>query len=378
MSVNKYKTKSGKTKWYASFRYVDWTGHSKQKKKEGFNRKNDAQQYERDFLMKNNRSCEMHFRDLIDLYREDMLNRTRFTSQETRDSIINKFILPYFGDLRVNQIDNTIVRTWQNEIMAMINSKNGRPYAKSYLRSINSKLSAIFNFAVRYYNLPKNPCHLVAPMGKKRTEEMKFWTVTEFSQAMACEEKWRFRVAFEILYWSGIREGELLALTLKDIIDSPMAIHIDKNYHRWRGQDIIGPPKTDNSYRDVTIPEFLYKETHKYIDALYEIAPDDRLFELTKSGLTNELHRCAKQAGVKEIRVHDLRHSHAALMVELGYSMNAIAARLGDTLETVEKYYAHLYPGVLDRLVEDLEQRALKDNINELPDALQLLDQKAG
>lgn len=83
------------------------------------------------------------------------------------------------------------------------------------------------------------------------------------------------------------------------------------------------------------MPQFLNFYIRKFTsiwDALYEIAPDDRLFELTKSGLNNELHRCAQKAGVKEIRVHDLRHSHAALMVELGYSMTAIAARLGDTL----------------------------------------------
>lgn len=378
MAVNKYQTKNGKTKWYVSFRYTDWKGHSKQKKKEGFDRKSDAQQYERDFLLKNNRCCDMLFRDLVDLYREDMANRTRVTTQETRDNIVNKFILPYFGDLHVNRIDNSIIRQWQNEIIACKNPKNNKPYSKSYLRTINSKLNAIFNFAVKYFNLPQNPCQLVSPMGKKKTDEMKFWTVQEFSQAMACEDKWRFRVAFDILFWSGIREGELLALNSKDILDSPMAIHIDKNYYRWKGEDKIGLPKTDNSYRNASIPEFLYQEIHKYMDALYGITPDDRLFELTKSGLNNELHRCAQKAGVKEIRVHDLRHSHAALMVELGYSMTAIAARLGDTIETVEKYYAHLYPGVLDRLVEDLEQKAIKNNINELPDTLEQIEEKAG
>lgn len=378
MSVGKYNTKSGKAKWYASIRYVDWTGKTKQKKKEGFDRKSDAQKYEREFQLKNNRSCDMLFRDLVELYREDLKNRTRATTQRTRDNITNTHILPYYGDMIVNKIDVRTIRMWQNEMMAQVNPKNGKPYSQTYLRTINSRLSAIFNFAVNYCGLQKNPCHLIKPMGKKRDREMLFWTLDEFNQAIVCVDKWRFRIAFQILFWSGIREGELLALNVGDIGDgAPAAIHIDKTYDRYEGKDNIGPPKTDNSYRDVTIPSFLFQEIKKYIDALYGIELDDRLFDLTKSGLVKELHQCAKKAGVKEIRVHDLRHSHAAMMVELGYSLNALAERLGDTLDIVEKHYAHLYPGTLDRLAGDLEHHALKNNAAELPDLLQALEEKA-
>jgi len=361
LPVYKYKTKSGAIKWLAAFWYTDWTGKRRKKKKEGFDKRSDALAFEREFLLKNSRDCEMSFASLVELYRADAEHRVREGTQETQDSIIDKWLLPYFGELPVNEIDAVTIRNWQNTVMSAINPRTGKKYSETYIRSINSRLSAIFNYAVKFYNLKSNPCHPAGFMGKKKAGKMKFWTLDEFNQAMVHVTNWSFRVAFMLMYWLGLREGECLALQPADILSTKVA-RIEKTHHRRKGEDKNGPPKTDNSYRDVSMPDFLYDEVLRYIDALYDIDKHDRIFYFQKGTLGRTLNEAANAAGVKRIRVHDLRHSHAALLVELGYSIVAVAERLGDTVEVAMSTYAHLYPNKMEQVAADLNKQATVKN----------------
>jgi len=361
LPVYKYETKTGAKKWYAAFWYTDWTGKRRKKKKEGFDKRSDALAFEREFLLKNSRDCEMSFASLVELYRADAEHRVREGTQETQDSIIDKWLLPYFGELPVNEIDAVTIRNWQNTVMSAINPRTGKKYSETYIRSINSRLSAIFNYAVKFYNLKSNPCHPAGFVGKKKAGKMKFWTLSEFNQAMAHVTNWSFRVAFMLMYWLGLREGECLALQPADILPTKVA-RIEKTHHRRKGEDKNGPPKTDNSYRDVSMPDFLYDEVMRYINALYDIDEHDRIFYFQKGTLGRALNEAAKAAGVKRIRVHDLRHSHAALLVELGYSIVAVAERLGDTVEVAMSTYAHLYPNKMEQVAADLNRHATIKN----------------
>lgn len=361
LPVYKYKTKSGAIKWLAAFWYTDWTGKRRKKKKEGFDKRSDALAFEREFLLKNSRDCEMSFASLVELYRADAEHRVREGTQGTQDSIIDKWLLPYFGELPVNEIDAVTIRNWQNTVMSAINPRTGKKYSETYIRSINSRLSAIFNYAVKFYNLQSNPCHPAGFMGKKKAGKMKFWTLDEFNQAMVHVTNWSFRVAFMLMYWLGLREGECLALQPADILSTKVA-RIEKTHHRRKGEDKNGPPKTDNSYRDVSMPDFLYDEVLRYIDALYDIDKHDRIFYFQKGTLGRTLNEAANAAGVKRIRVHDLRHSHAALLVELGYSIVAVAERLGDTVEVAMSTYAHLYPNKMEQVAADLNKQATVKN----------------
>ncbi len=361
MPVYRYETKSGVKKWYAAFWYTDWTGNKRKKKKEGFDKKSDAQAYEREFLLKNNRSCEMSFASLVELYQNDAEHRVREGTRGTQDSIIKKWLLPFFGELQVNEIDAVTIRTWQNKVMSAINPRTGEKYADTYIRSINSRLSAIFNYAVMFYGLKSNPCIPAGFMGKKKAGKMKFWTLDEFNLAMAHVSNWGFRIAFMIMYWLGFREGECLALQPADILPSKVA-RVEKTHHRRKGEDTNGPPKTENSYRDTSMPDFLYDEVLRYIDALYDIGDHDRIFYFQKGTLGRALTEAANAAGVKRIRVHDLRHSHAALLVELGYSIVAVAERLGDTVDVAMSTYAHLYPDKMEQVAADLNRQASLEN----------------
>lgn len=219
-------------------------------------------------------------------------------------------------------------------------------YSPTYLKTINNQLSAIFNYAVRYYDLKSNPCAKAGSMGKSKAEEMDFWTGEEFRKFIDSVMNKRLSyMAFMTLYWTGMRLGELLALNPKDVDLEKRTITITKSYQRLCKKDVITPPKTPKSKRVITIPEFLAADIRDYIDSLYELQENDRLFPITKYYLEHEMQRGIKESGVKRIRVHDLRHSHASMLIELGFSPLEIANRLGyEKVETTLNTYAHLYP----------------------------------
>ncbi len=163
------------------------------------------------------------------------------------------------------------------------------------------------------------------------------------------------------LYWTGVREGELLALSPKKVLHDSASLNIFETYKREDGEDIFDDPKTENSVRIVSMPDFLYDELNGYLDAIYDPDPGDRIFYFTKSALNTELDRIAAKAGIERIRVHDLRHSHVSLLIELGYRTHAIAKRIGDTPEEVDRTYAHLYPNKSQDIAIELSRH--KDGI---------------
>ena len=245
----------------------------------------------------------------------------------------------------LNEIKATDVRRWQNSLTSYRDEK-GEPYSPTYLKVINNQLVAIFNYAVKYYGLKENPCHKAGGMGKKRADEMLFWTKDEFSTFIeAVMDKPASYAIFMTLYYTGMREGELLALTSADIDFEKSTVTINKSYQRIGGKDIVSTPKTPKSNRVITIPRGLKDCLKDYIEQCYGLKPDDRLFPYTKSYLTHEMERGCKLSGVKKIRIHDIRHSHASLLVEMGFSPLLIAERLGhERVQTTMETYSHLYP----------------------------------
>lgn len=347
--------------WYAMFYYVDWTGVRHKKKKRGFKTMREAKEFEREFLMQGTSNPHMTFASLLELYYADMETRLRHGTVQMKKNIINLHIAPYFNNREIADITNTDIRYWQNEMLKKVKNKTETPYSQTYLRSINSQLTAIFNYAVQYQNLPINPCQRVKSIGKKQAGKMQFWTLDEFNQAMQYETRPIYHLAFMILFWCGLREGECLALTPKKILHDIKSLDIYETYHRINGEDVFGPPKTDNSIRKTSMPQFVYDELTTYIESVYGLEENDRIFYFSRTALNKELDYIAKVAGVKRIRVHDLRHSHVSLLVELGYRTHTIADRIGDTPEVVDRTYAHLYPNKSESIARELDRH--KDGI---------------
>ena len=182
-------------------------------------------------------------------------------------------------------------------------------------------------------------------MGMEEKKEMLFWTkdeYTKFSEAMM--DKPISYYAFEMLYWCGIREGELLALTPADFNFDRGTVSISKSYQRINKQDVITTPKTPKSIRVIQMPKFLCEEMQDYFKMFYRLDSDSRIFPISKNYLHREMHRGSKATGVKRIRIHDLRHSHVSLLIDMGFTALAIADRVGHESIDITFRYAHLFP----------------------------------
>ncbi|MDF9825475.1 integrase [Breznakia sp. PF5-3] len=338
-----YKDKSKGT-WYASFYFKNWKGENEKKLKRGFQTKKAAKEWEQSFKAQKTLDFDMKFEDFIEIYKNDMKQRVKLSTWMTKEQIINKKVIPYFKNKKMNLIKTSDIIAWQNEMIGF-KQKNGMPYSKCYLKTLHNQLSAIFNHAVRFYDLKQNPAKKAGNMGKNSRREMNVWSKDEYSRfSDSMMDKEISYHAFQMLYWCGIRLGEMLALTGQDFDFNKNTVSINKTYQRIGGVDYITSPKTEKSNRVVQMPSFLAEEMKDYIDKIYHLKKDQRVFHVSKSYIEREMRRGIKEQKLHYIRVHDLRHSHVSLLIEMGFSAVAIADRVGHESIEITYQYAHLFP----------------------------------
>ncbi|WP_346684426.1 site-specific integrase [Megamonas hypermegale] len=336
--------------WFTTFYYTDWTGTRKKKKKEGFTTKREAQAFEREFLERMAGSCDMSFASLVSIYLNDCKTKLKTSTYSTKNFTINKFIISYFKDISINKITPAHIRQWQLEII------NTNLYSNQYLRYINTQLSCIFNYAIRYYNLSKNPVQQCEAMGSKKSKEIEFWTLDEFKKFISSVDDEQVYTIFSILFWTGIRRGELLALRPCDFDFDNNLLSIRRNLVYVDGQAYISSPKTEKSNRVINMPKFLMGIVKNHIEKNM-ILKNELLFEVNPFYLKRKMKKYANKSNVKLIRIHDLRHSHASFLIEQGFSPLMIAERLGhEDIQTTLKTYSHLYPNKQNELAEKIDE----------------------
>ena len=305
--------------------------------------------------MQKQADVNMTFESFAQLYEKDMKPKLKLNTWLTKESIIQKKILPYFGKRKLSEITAKDVMDWQNVIRGLTDAK-GKPYSPTYLKTVHNQLSALFNHAVRYYGLQVNPAAKAGNMGVEERREMLFWTKEEYLKfADAMMDKPLSYYAFEMLYWCGIREGELLALTPTDFDFEAGTVSISKSYQRLKGKDVITTPKTKKSNRVIKMPKFLCGEMEDYLKMFYSTGANERIFPVSKHYLHHEMDRGAKAAGVKRIRIHDLRHSHISLLIDMGFTALAIADRVGHESIDITYRYAHLFPTRQTEMADKLD-----------------------
>lgn len=338
--------KNAKTgKWEVRTYYKDQNGVRKQKTKRGFAKKKEAEAWEREFKICDARKMNMKFADFVGIYLAETSSRLRESTLDTKRNLIETKLLPYFGGKNMDEISRADVLRWQNE-MRVATGKNGKPFSPGYLRAMHNQLSTILNHAVNVYGLKSNAARKPGNICKEQKREMLFWTPEEFSKFIKEEREKRDAYhAFEILFWTGIRVGELLALTSEDFEFQGKTLRINKSLQRRKGRDVVTPPKTEKSNRTVLLPDFLSLEMQEYLGSL-EICGDTRVFGFSANFLRREMKKGAARAGVKRIRIHDLRHSHVSLLIAIGYSALEIAERVGHEAIDITYRYAHLFPTI--------------------------------
>lgn len=343
-----YKDKNTNT-WYCKFYYTNWLGEKKQKLKRGFDRKKDAQDWERNFLDQFATNPDITFQALYEKYKRFKENRIKATTFENQCAAIDLHILPHFKDRIISDITPADIIEWQNSILE-------KDFAASYSRQLNAYLRAIFKYAVDYLGLSRNP--VKSTICKPERSKIDLWTPEEYKTfSDGIKSNIELYTAFEILYYTGMRKGELLALTLQDVDFDQKTITINKTLVYVGGSYQTQTPKTKRSNRVIDVPEFLLDEIRDYISHLYKLDPEQRLFMRHLSWLGCAINRNCGKLGLKVIRVHDLRHSHASVLINLGANPLMIADRLGhENVQMTLNTYSHLFESHQKEIIEKLEK----------------------
>ena len=344
-----YKEKDTK-KWTAQWFETNAKGEKKKRRKRGFDTKREALEFERQKKLSSVRSMDMKLSDFMEVYFEDKQNELKERTMKNKKYMMQQHIVPYFGDQMMSEISAGQIIQWQNEMQS-------KGFSDAYLRMIQNQLTSLFTHASRIYDLQINPCKKVKRMGSDDNRSLDFWTTEEYQRFIqTIEPEDKYYIIFEILFWTGCRIGELLALTKGDIDFERNRISITKTYYRTGRKDMITEPKTKQSVRMIEIPEFLKQEIKNFVDHQYGLPDDERLFPIVQEAVQHKMKRHMETAGVKKIRVHDLRHSHVAYLIHKGIEPLLIKERVGHkdiriTLNT----YGHLYPNQQRKVADMLD-----------------------
>ena len=336
--MSAYKDTERRT-WYYQFRYTDYQGRTHRTTKRGFRTKKEAVKYEQDFRARAGKSNRMTMGALCDAYLEDKRINAKASTYIAVRKIIENHIRPTFADRIITEISKADIRDWKNELM-QAETPHGKKYASSTLHTITAQLSTLFNYAIKYYDLAANPLRAVGTIGK-RTPRKNFWTVQQFRQFIAAIDDYPLiKLAFNILFYSGMRAGELIALSAADFDFAAGTINISKTASRET--NAITSPKTPYSVRVISMPPALMAEVQNYIKHLLE--PPERVFNMTWQKLTWNMNKYAEKAGLEPIHVHYLRHSHASYLIHHGVPITTISRRLGHANANITlSVYAHMY-----------------------------------
>lgn len=295
----------------------------------------------------------MTFAEVCGEYLEYRARKDKPGTIVNRDSILSSRVLPFFGDMYIQDIDETDVEEWHDSFR---DEYNIFVFEDTYLHSLHSRLSAVFNYAVKRKYIPVNPAkHL--RFGEKNAPERPVWDVKEYKAfRKTIEDNPMAYYAFETLYNTAIRRGELLALTVEDIDTKTRTIKITKSLSRIRGEDVIRPPKTKNSVREIKISETLLEELIEHIKTLPDNSPTARVFPVSISFLRKALESGTKKAGLKPITIHCFRHSAISAWLMMGFSAVEVGKVAGHESTYITFRYGHVMNDAPTRMADAMDK----------------------
>ncbi|MEC0282293.1 tyrosine-type recombinase/integrase [Terribacillus saccharophilus] len=324
--------------------------NGKQVKRRGFKTKSEAKRAEAkaflDFEEMNdeNPSFENIAKEYLNWYEK----RRKLSSYTKISSIVNIHLIPYFGNKKLNAIRPRHVTIYQDSIIDK--------FAPSHVKKIHTVLSAIFNYAIKQEYTKDNPARTVGNVELEEDKHINFWILDEFKTFVKHVDNFMYYTLFMILYYSGMRKGELLALTWADIDFDNNLISVNKTaYNR-----VITKPKTRSSIRQIKMPKHVMR-------LLSQLKADNNpkmtyvVFgefhdHISTTTLDRKYEHWVKVSQVKKIRLHDFRHSHASYLINNGTIASVIAMRLGHSnVATTLNVYSHLYPSTEEEAVLKME-----------------------
>lgn len=357
-SVQERIMKDGKSSFDVVFRVVTLDGKEKQKRLCGFKNRKEAGRGYLDFITKH---CELISPDVVSkkktvdtsaavhdytveemfpIYLAAVSNDNKASTIWDKKQIYDLFIKPTLGKERLCDLTKERMFQWQDQILAM-RKPNGEPYSQAYFSRIRNTLMPVLTYAETRYNIPNQLRKVKRPKKRVQKTEMKFWTKEQFEQFLSAADDPRYRTYFAVLFYTGRRKGEVLALHTEDI--KPDRISFTKTYSRkTHDGSSFSITNTKNEKKAATpICEPLKRILKEYKGESPYYFGGARPF--SENAVRNKFLKYCKDAGLEPIRIHDLRHSFVSMLIHLGANMMVVADLIGDTVEQVMKTYGHLY-----------------------------------
>ena len=287
----------------------------------------------------------LKFEEVYNQYLIYIENRLK---KQTVEDIKEKFqskILPYFKNKNFYDIKEIDYMKWQNEI-----EKSN--YSNNYKRNLHYVFSGFVNYCVLYHNLQNN---FVKKVGMFKMENKKtkfdFYTLKEFKKFIKCVDNNVYKQFFNLMYFTGTRPGEAMALKFSDISKYQISITKTISEHSINGSRLIDTPKNITSFRDITIDKKMYNQLIRLLkfyqnqnnDCKYDYFVFGGLKPLAPTSINRIKKRASEKANLRQITIHQFRHSHATLLYKYNIPLKAIKDRLGHSnINTTTSVYVHL------------------------------------
>lgn len=360
MGVYKAKkpTKDGRI-WFYKTSIEDVFGNKKPIVSKKFATKTEAQRAERELLSQVDngyKASDMTFAELYEKFREFQDTRIKKTTKRNYDRK-----LPYLEMfMNIKCVDYSIEQyeVWRNKI-------NQNPNLCTTTKNDLYKFwKSILNYGMKWYNFDFNSVYkkminFTNPNEIKK--EMDFYTYDEFSRFISHEEDLRYKVFFETLYYCGLRRGEARGLTWDNINFKNKTLSVTKQVISEKGESgayYFSSPKTRDSYRTIPMCDALYNDLKAYYSIVskprnfnqkfFVFGSSGGLIPISPHSARIRKKKLAELAGLKEIRLHDFRHSCASLLINSGANVTIVAKFLGHTkIEETLNTYTHMYQSAM-------------------------------
>ncbi|MGL5382784.1 MAG: site-specific integrase [Culicoidibacterales bacterium] len=382
MSV--YKSETNAT-WFFAVRYTNINGHRKQKKARGFKTKREAIAAERAFLASLNNGIsdfsQAKIGEIITIYLADKQKMVKGSTYKALDSVLNGRVRYFFADVPIHTLTNSHILAFHEFLFNPPANTQFRSVKLSTARENHSIFIAMLKYAEKHYHVtmishkfsPPKAHHSLQTISE--IKKLKFYTIEQFQTFIERidDEDELIRDIIEILYYTGMRIGELLALTYefidfnnRKILVRQNAITIPDPNQANKFIQVLSTPKTKNSVRDISLPQKAFDILARYY------AHDQRIFGFEKNWfvfskakiemynygtLRHHYNHVQAKTKMPRITLHDFRHSHVSLLINSGADALLIKERLGHaSVTTTLDTYAHFFPEREDILVNHLDK----------------------
>jgi integrase len=293
--------------------------------------------------------------DFLASYMSGVAEHTlRPTTLQAHYSLINNHIVPELGNIRLSDLQ-------PNQVQAFYAQKLDEGLSKRTVQYLHAILHKALNQALRWGLVVRNVTDLVdVPSPERRSPHV--WTVAEVQTFLLAVSDHRWYPIYVIAIYCGLRKGEILGLSKSDIDLSRGVIRVRHQVTQVQGLgSVISEPKTEKAKRQVTISEFPIQVLRDHLNSLKD---NQSLLFATASGkplssrnVVRHFKSVIESTGLPDIRFHDLRHTHATLLLSAGTHPKVVQERLGHSqISLTLSTYSHVMPGIQEKAADDFQR----------------------